>query len=266
MHDCPAWYIANVAIRCAAKSRSVQSGQTSTAPFPPSSNATCLRGTRSRTAQPTGTEPVNDTTGSRGSSTSRDDVSLSTGRIDHDPAGRSVLGQDFAQQQRRQRRRRRGLQHDRRADRDRRGHLVRHQVQREVERRDAQHRPARHAPDQREPAGAARVGVEPLQLAREAAGLLGGPAERRHRASDLAARPLQRLAGLGRDQLPRSLRTAHPTPGTRGPTRRRGRARAASRTRRRRRARPAPRLRRPKPRARNASLRRSRRRGGGLRP
>ena len=41
-------------------------------------------------AQPTGTEPVNDTTGSRGSSTSRDDVSLSTGRIDHEPAGRSV--------------------------------------------------------------------------------------------------------------------------------------------------------------------------------
>ena len=48
---------------------------------------------------------------------------------------------------------------------------------------------------------AAGVGVEPLHLAGEAAGLLGGPAERRHRPADLAAGPLHRLAVLGGDQL-----------------------------------------------------------------
>ena len=42
--------------------------------------------------------------------------------------------------------------------------------------------PRGNPPDQRQPAGAARVGVQPLQLAREAPRLLGGPAERRDRA------------------------------------------------------------------------------------
>ena len=115
--------------------------------------------------------------------------------------GRQVgLGQELPQQQRGQRGRRGRLEHDRRADRDRRGDLVRHQVEREVERADAEHRPLRHRVDQRQPAGRGRVGVEALEVAGEPAGLLGRPAERRHRPADLAAGPLQRLAVLAGDQ------------------------------------------------------------------
>ena len=87
----------------------------------------------------------------------------------------------------------RRLEDDRRADRDGRRHLVRDEVEREVERRDAKHRPRGHPADERHPAGRRGVGVEPLQLAGEAAGLLGGPAERRHRPADLGPGPLSGL-------------------------------------------------------------------------
>src|SRR5919198_6076467 len=90
MQDCPAWYIANAAIRRAAKSKSAQSGQTSTAPLPPSSSATCLRGTASLIPQPTGPDPVNDTTGSRGSATRAGAAEFGTGSTDQAPPGRSV--------------------------------------------------------------------------------------------------------------------------------------------------------------------------------
>ena len=93
MQDWPAWYIANVAIRVAAQasdSSSPWSGPTTTAALPPSSRVTCLRGTVSRIAQPTGTEPVKDTTGSRGSVTIAAATGFGTGSTDQDPAGSAV--------------------------------------------------------------------------------------------------------------------------------------------------------------------------------
>ncbi len=185
-------------MRLAAQSRSA-SGSTTAAPFPPSSSVTCLRGAWSLIAQPTGTEPVKDTIGRRGSSTRAGARSFGTGRIENIPAGRSVsasispsssadsgvagAGED-----------------DRRARRDRRGDLVGGEVQREVERRDAEHRALGHAGDVGHPALGGRVGVEPLRGGAEAAGLLGGEPERGDRAGHLAARPQQRLAVLRGDQ------------------------------------------------------------------
>jgi hypothetical protein len=109
------------------------------------------------------------------------------------------LGDDLAEQQRGQRGGRRGLDEDGRAHRDRRGHLVRDEVEREVERRDAEHGAAREPAYDGHPAGGGRIGVEPLDVAGEPPGLLGRPPERRDRAGDLAARPHQRLAVLRRD-------------------------------------------------------------------
>jgi hypothetical protein len=80
-------------MRSAARSRSAsvdQSAQMTAAAFPPSSRTTCLRGTASRIPQPTGPEPVNDTTGSRGSVTSAGIRSFGTGSTDHAPSGRAV--------------------------------------------------------------------------------------------------------------------------------------------------------------------------------
>src|SRR3712207_3664844 len=92
MQDCPAWYIAKVTIREAAQSSAASSwsGATTAAALPPSSRVTCLRGADSQIDQPTGTDPVNETTGSRGSCTSRAATSLGTGSTDQAPAGRSV--------------------------------------------------------------------------------------------------------------------------------------------------------------------------------
>src|SRR4051812_48160812 len=66
------------------------SGPTTTAALPPSSSVTCLRGADSRIAHPTGTDPVKETTGSRGSRTSSAATSFGTGNTDQAPAGRSV--------------------------------------------------------------------------------------------------------------------------------------------------------------------------------
>ncbi len=77
----------------AAQSRSaslVQSAQTTAAALPPSSRVTCLCGTSAWMLAPTGPEPVNDTTGRRGSATSSGARSLGTGRTENVPAGRSV--------------------------------------------------------------------------------------------------------------------------------------------------------------------------------
>ena len=103
--------------------------------------------------------------------------------------------------ERRQRRLRRWLDHDRRADRDRRSDLVRDQVEREVERRDREHDALRNPPDVGEPALGGLVGVEPHRLARPPTSLLGGDPEHRHGTTGLAARPQDRLAVLGTDQL-----------------------------------------------------------------
>src|SRR4051794_29445801 len=93
MQDWLAWYIAKVAIRVAAQASdfsSSWSAPTTTAALPPSSSVTCLRGAASRIDQPTGTDPVNETTGNRGSCTSAAATSFGTGTTDQDPAGRSV--------------------------------------------------------------------------------------------------------------------------------------------------------------------------------
>lgn len=67
-------------MRSAASRRSAsddQSGATSTAAFPPSSRVTCLRGTAVRMRQPTGPEPVKETTGSRPPPSAQTDASAS---------------------------------------------------------------------------------------------------------------------------------------------------------------------------------------------
>ena len=58
--------------------------------MPPSSRVTCLPGTAARICQPTAPEPVNDTTGSRGSATRSGIAASATVRIDQLPGGRSV--------------------------------------------------------------------------------------------------------------------------------------------------------------------------------
>lgn len=76
------------------------------------------------------------------------------------------------------------------------------QVEGEVEGRDAEDDALGETAGEGQAALAAGVGVEALGLAAvEAAGLLGGEAEHRHRAADLAAGPLDRLAVLGGDEL-----------------------------------------------------------------
>src|SRR3978361_1840423 len=60
------------------------------AALPPSSSVTCLCGTDFWICQPTGPEPVNDTTGSRSSATSDDAWSFGTLIALTMPTGRSV--------------------------------------------------------------------------------------------------------------------------------------------------------------------------------
>ena len=121
----------------------------------------------------------------------------------------------------------------------RRGDLVGHQVEREVERRD------RRAPARAAPGGPARAGRRGRRRCRAAAasprpapGLLGGPAERRDGPGHLAARPVHRLAVLRGDERGRSRR----------PARRCRRRHVVERRRRARgRARSRPRRRQPRP-------------------
>ncbi len=115
--------------------------------------------------------------------------------------GQVGLGEQLTQQQRGQRGRGRGLDDHRGADGECGRDLVRDQVQREVERCHGEHGSARHPADQRHPADAVGVGVQPLEVAGEPAGLLGGELESAHRAGDLDLGPLERLAVLGGDRL-----------------------------------------------------------------
>ena len=156
-----------------------QSAQTSAAALPPSSSVTCLCGTACGSRAPTGPDPVNDTTGSRGSATRAGARSSGTTTTDTAPGGRSVSANSSPSSRADERRLGRRLEHDRRADGDRGRELVRHQVEREVERRDAEHRPAGEPADQRHAPVGCRVGVEPLHLSAPAPGLLGRPAEGR---------------------------------------------------------------------------------------
>jgi hypothetical protein len=117
-------------------------------------------------------------------------------------SGRQIrLGEELPQEQRSERRLGGGLDDDRRADREGRRHLVRHQVDREVERRDRQHGSEGEAPDQCGPGPEALLGVEAHDLALETAALLRGPPEGGNGASGLDLCPLEGLAPLARDDL-----------------------------------------------------------------
>ena len=147
---------------------------------------------------------MNETTGRRGSS--------------HEPLGRRAgdredgvrvlrpagLEDDLPERERRERRLRSGLLDDGGAHGDRRGHLVRREVERKVERRDGEDRSQRDALHDAPAPERGRVHVERQHLA-----LLGlerrrRRRERRRRAFGFRPRGLQRLAGLGRDR-PRQL-------------------------------------------------------------
>jgi hypothetical protein len=90
MQDCPAWELANSAMREAAAGRSGQSSFTMTAASPPSSRVMCLFGAWRWIDQPTGPEPVKEMTGRRGSVTSEDIMSFGTGSTETIRGGRSV--------------------------------------------------------------------------------------------------------------------------------------------------------------------------------
>jgi hypothetical protein len=78
---------------------------------------------------------VKDSSLSRSSVVNRSAPSRLAGRIEKAPSGRIGLGEHLADDQRAERRHRCGLHHERTADRDRRGDLVRGEVERKVERR-----------------------------------------------------------------------------------------------------------------------------------
>ncbi len=111
------------------------------------------------------------------------------------------LGQHFADDQRADRRLLRRLQHERAAGGDRRRHLVRDQVEREVERRDERDRPQRHA------FGIAVIAVQTAGqfqvdgLAVDAHGFLGGDAEGLDQPGHFAGGILDRLARLDAQRL-----------------------------------------------------------------
>src|SRR5664279_1924864 len=93
MQDWPAYENAPEAVRRAASSRSA-SEWTTTAAFPPSSRATRFLGTRDFNRHPTAPEPVKDTTGRRGSSTSVSAAAPDIGRTAYaslgHPAARTI--------------------------------------------------------------------------------------------------------------------------------------------------------------------------------
>ena len=94
-----------------------------------------------------------------------------------------------------------GSEDDGAAARDGGRDLVRHEVEREVERRDPEDRPRRHPHPVAGGAARRRRRVERQDLAADASRLLGGEVERRGRPRDLALGLRDRLAGLAREQL-----------------------------------------------------------------
>src|SRR3712207_5475593 len=194
--------MAKVAMREAAQSSAASSwsGATTAAALPPSSRVTCLRGADSRIDQPTGTDPVKETTGSRGSCTNCAATSLGTGSTDQTPAGSSVSARTSPSSS---------------ADSGVAGAslttigapaaiagttLCATRLSGKLNgampstgprgtRRTSAIRPV-----------AAGSVSSPLQAARPAPRLLGAPAERRHGTGHLEPGPLERLAGLRGDQ------------------------------------------------------------------
>ena len=186
--------------RCRARSR-LASSSTMVAELLPSSSVTIFMPASLAICRPTGGLPVKLTMLVRSS------VTISCPMVepgaDHDlqHAGRQAgLGEQFGEAERRERRGGRRLEHDGVAAGQRRRDLVRHQVEREVERRDGGDHAARLADGPAEAVLAAGVGVHLHQVAGGALGLLGGPAEGGGAAPRLDARVLERLAALGRDE------------------------------------------------------------------
>ena len=117
-----------------------------------------------------------------------------------DAVGEAGLGEQLRQPQRGQWSAGGRLEHDGVAAGQGRRHLVRHEIEREVERRDGGDHAARLADRPAEAVLAARVRVHLDDLAGRALCLFAGPAERRGAALGLAARVLERLTALGRDE------------------------------------------------------------------
>ena len=115
--------------------------------------------------------------------------------------GPTGLDQDASEFQRRHGRLSRGPDDDGIAGGQSRRHLVRHQIEREVERSDAGHRTERHVADVRFAPLQSRQPVERDDLADDALGFLGRDLEYERRAIDFDTRDLDRLAGLERDRL-----------------------------------------------------------------
>ena len=158
---------------------------------------------------PTGPDPVNETTGSRGSATRAGARSSGT-RIDrHCPAGRSVSAKISPSSKADSGVLGAGLTTIGRTDGDGGRDLVSHQVEREVERRDAEHRPARESADERQASRRLPCRCRGAGPLRSSAGPPRRPSgtSRPPRATS-ATRPLQRLAGLGGDQARRPRRRA----------------------------------------------------------
>ena len=121
------------------------------------------------------------------------DVQMTRGQV-------ALVEQELGERDRRQRGLARGLEHHGAAGRDGGRELVRHQVQREVERADGAHHADRHPQRERELSFADVGRVHRDHLAGQAPGLDRGERERGHRAPRLDARGLDRLCGfLGDD-------------------------------------------------------------------
>ena len=171
-----------------------------TAALPPSSRVNRLRGACALRRQPTSVEPVNDTCGTRSSTTRAGQLVRHRQHRKH-RGGQVRLRYELAQKQRAQWRRRRGFDDYRAAGRERGCQLVGDQVHRKVERGDRQDRAGWEPPDDPQPLAQRRIGVEAQHLTVEPPGLLGRPPEGQHRSVRLRGGPLPRLATLANDQI-----------------------------------------------------------------
>ena len=142
------------------------------------------RGSRASAARtagsiaPTGPEPVNETTGSRGSATSAAARSLGTGSTENIPGGRSVSARISPSSSAVSGVAGAGLSTIGAPTAIAGATLCATRLSGKLNGEMPEHRAAREPADHRDPAGGRRVGVEPLELAGEAPRLLGGPAER----------------------------------------------------------------------------------------
>jgi hypothetical protein len=154
------------------------SGCTISGEFEPSSSSTFLRGAAAAMPQPTGTEPVKDTTA--GTSWLDQRFTGFGPPVGHhrDPVGgQTGLDEEVDERQGSERGLGGGLEHDRTAGGDGGGQLVGHQVEREVERRDGGDHPRGHAQGEGQLATPVRRGLDRDHLSGELAGSGGGEGE-----------------------------------------------------------------------------------------